>query len=225
MADGVPTLLDAAAQPVPQPLLTADSPAIQPTSRVPAWGIYKSGTSTLAINADSIVKVEYKAAARIATAPQEDGAFQAYDKVQTPYESRVMLTKGGSESDRAAFLDSLETAKQSTDLYDIAMPEKSYHNANIVGYSLTRSARQGVTLLLVELVFEEVRQASAPQFTTSTGGGTTTTAAAITSPAKPTGADPVNAGTKQPVAPTPAQQAPVRKALAPASAAGSAAGG
>jgi hypothetical protein len=221
MPAGVPALLDPPADPIPQPLLTSDSPAIQPTSRIPAWGIYLNGQ--IAIAADSILKVEYKASARISNAPQEEGAFQAYNKVQAPYESRVQMTKGGSESDRASFLDALEAAKQSLSLYDIVMPEKSYLNANITGYSLVRTARSGVTLLTVEVIFEEVRQAAAPVFTATTGGGSAATPV-IANPKSPSGADPTNAGTKQPVVPTPAQAAPLHKALAPAVAAGAAGG-
>ena len=222
MATGVPALLDPTADPTPQPLMTADSPAIQPTSRVPAWGIYLSGQ--LAIEADSILKVEVKESARISNAPQENGAFQAYNKVQAPFENRVQMTKGGNESERAAFLVALRAAKESLNLYDIVMPEMSYLNANITGFTMARSARSGVTLLTVEVMFEEVRQASAPVFTATTGGGSTATPT-LPNPKTPTGADPTNAGTKQPVAPTTAQAAPVRKALAPAAAAGSAVGG
>ena len=223
MAAGVPALLDPAAEPEAESLLTSDSPAIQPSSRVPAWGIYLDGA--IAIEADSIVRVELKASARVTTAPQEKGAFQSYNKVQAPLESRVLMTKGGNESERAAFLDALETAKQSLNLYDIVMPEKSYLNANIIGYSIQRSARQGVTLLTVEVMFEEIRQASAPVFTTTAGGAAVAPVAAITSPKAPASADPVNAGTKQPVMPTSAQTAPVRKALAPAAAVGAPTGG
>lgn len=218
---GVPALLSPSADPTPQPLMTQDSPSIQPTSRVPAWGIYLNGQ--IAIAADSILKVEIKESARISNAPQEKGAFQAYNKVQAPYENRVQMTKGGNESERAAFLVALKAAKESLNLYDIVMPETSYLNANITGYMISRSARSGVTLLTVEVLFEEVRQASAPVFTATTGGGSTAVAT-IANPKSPTGADPTNAGTKQPVAPTAAQVAPVRKALAPAAAAGSAAG-
>jgi hypothetical protein len=210
MAAGIPALLDPATDLTPQPLLTADSPAIQPSARVPAWGIYDHDTSTLAIGADSILKLEYKATARISNAPQEDGAFQAYNKVQAPYESRIQMTKGGSESDRAAFLDALETAKQSLNLYDIVMPERAYLNANITGYHFTRTARSGVTLLTVEVMFEEVRQASAPQFTSTTGGGAQDTITDLLqspslAPKNPAGADPVHAGTRQPVTPTTSQ--------------------
>lgn len=211
---GVPALLDKTADPTPQAVLTSDSPAIQPTSRVPAWGIYMNGV--LAIEADSILRVDHKSTARISNAPQEKGAFQAYNKVQAPFEDRVLMTKGGNESERTAFLDAIEAAKQSTNLYDIVMPEKSYLNANITGYTFTRTARSGVTLLTVELMFEEVRQASAPVFTTTTGGAAPTPVATITAPKQATGSDPVNAGTKQPVAPTPAQAAPVKASLADA---------
>jgi hypothetical protein len=223
MAAGVPALLNPSSDPTPQPLMTQDSPAIQPTSRVPAWGIYLNGQ--IAIAADSILKVEIKESARISNAPQEKGAFQAYNKVQAPYENRIQMTKGGNESERAAFLVALRAAKESLNLYDIVMPEATYQNANIIGFTLARSARSGVTLLTAEVMFEEVRQAAAPVFTSTTGGGATAAAPAISNPKAPTGADPKHAGTQQPVAPTAAQAAPVRKALAPAAAAGSAVGG
>ena len=216
-AAGAPTLLEPAAEPVPQPLLTADSPAIQPTSRVPAWGIYRNGQ--LAIEADSILKVEFKGLARISNAPQEEGAFLSFNKVQAPYESRVQMTKGGSESDRASFLSALEASKKSLNLYDIVMPEKQFMNANLTGYTFTRTARSGVTLLTIDAVFEEVRQAAAPRFTSTTGGGSGGSSPVV-APKNATGADPVNGGIQQPTAPTAAQMAPVKKVLAPAQAAG-----
>ncbi len=211
MAAGVPPLLDPAAAPTPQSLMTADSPAIQPTSRIPAWGVYLNGQ--LAIEADSILKVEYKASARISNAPQEEGAFQAYNKVQAPYQARVTMTKGGDESTRASFLEALDSAKQSLSLYSIVMPETQFVNANLTGYGFTRTARNGVTLLTVEAIFEEVRQASAPTFTNTTGGGSAAKSPVVV-PKKPTGADPVNAGNQQPVVPTAAQAAPVVKTIA-----------
>lgn len=210
MADGVPTLLNPPASQATQPLLTSDAPAIQPTSRVPAWGVYDG--SALAIEADSIVKLEYKASSRITNAPQENGGFQAYNKVQSPYQARVTMTKGGDASTRAAFLNALEAAKQSISLYSIVMPETQFLNANLVAYSYGRTARNGVTLLTVEAIFEEVRQAGDPTFTSTTGGGAARTSA-VANPKRPSGADPVHAGTQQPVAPTPAQAAPVKDRL------------
>ncbi len=212
MAAGVPPLLSPTADPTPQPLMTADSPAIQPTSRIPAWGVYLGGV--LAIEADSILKVEYKASSRISNAPQEEGAFQAYNKVQAPYQARVTMTKGGDESSRASFLEALDAAKQSLELYSIVMPETQFVNANLTGYGFTRTARNGVTLLTVEAIFEEVRQAAAAKFTTTTGGGAAKSVPAIVAPKKPTGADPAHAGTQQPVTPTAAQAAPVVKTIA-----------
>ena len=211
MAAGVPTLLSPTPDPTPQPLMTEDSPAIQPTSRIPAWGIYLNGS--LAIEADSVLKVEYKASARISNAPQEEGSFQAYNKVQSPYQARVTMTKGGDTSARASFLEVLDSAKKSLSLYSIVMPETQFVNANLTGYSFARTARNGVTLLTVEAIFEEVRQASAPQFVSTTGGGSTKSSPVV-APKKPTGADPNHAGNQQPVTPTAAQAAPVVKTIA-----------
>ncbi len=209
---GVPALLGPPTSAPEQTLMAADSPAIQPTSRIPSWGIYDG--SKLAIAADSIVKLEYKASSRISNAPQEEGGFQSYNLVQEPYQARVTMTKGGDESARAAFLNSLEAAKQALTLYSVVMPETQFLNAKLVAYSYSRTARNGITLLTIEVILQEVRQASAPTFTTTTGGGSTPSATSpIKAPKKATGADPVNAGTQQAVTPTKAQSDPVVKAI------------
>jgi hypothetical protein len=202
MANGVPSLLTPAPAPPAPALMTSDAPGVQAQAAKPTWGIYLKGA--LAIAADSIVKVEYKNDWRISNAPQEAGAFQSYNKVASPFDSRISMTKGGhSSSERQAFLAAVDAAAKSLNLYDIVTPEATYSNANIIQYSYQRSAHNGVTLLTVQLAFSEVRQALAPLFTTTTGGGAPV--AAIKSPAKPSGADPVSAGTVQPQKPTPAQ--------------------
>jgi len=65
-----------------------------------AWGIYDQ-SNTAVIVPDNIVSFEYSKEYRIAKSPMEGGAFQSYNKVETPYMSRVVMTKGGSNGDRA----------------------------------------------------------------------------------------------------------------------------
>lgn len=149
------------------------------------WGLYLK--DKLVIEADSVKSIDYRKASRVSDYPQEEGAFQSYNKVSSPFESRVELTKGGSQRDRAAFLDAIEKAAASLDIYDLAMPEKTYTGVNIEGYEFRRSADAGLGLITVELSLVQVRQ-------------TATTAFRNTS--QPSGATVQDVGTVRPETPT-----------------------
>jgi len=105
----------------------------------------------------------------------EDGAFQSFNKVESPFDIRVTLTRGGSSANRTAFLDAILGLKKSLDLYDIVTPDKTYINVNLENYSYRRTSRSGKTLITAELFFKEIR------ITTSDSGY---------SPAAPSGALP-----------------------------------
>lgn len=129
------------------------------------WGIYTAGsTVVLAIAPDSIVSLEYKRDWRIPNYPQENGAFESYNKVKMPFDARLHMTKGGSLADRQAFLIDLESAAASLDLYDIVTPEETYLNANISHINYMRRADHGLGLIEVEIWLTEIRVTSNPSF-------------------------------------------------------------
>jgi hypothetical protein len=196
LTPGVPPLLNG---PAPAPsgnLLTADSNNLA-KRQAPKWGIYKNGS--LVLTPDSVIGFEYKNDYLLSDYPQEAGAFQSYNKVASPYDAKMQMTKGGKDADRAAFLNALNTLLLSLDTYDIVTPEITYINANLKRYDYRRDSRNGFALLKVELWFEEIR---------------ITAASAFSNTAQPSGASAVNVGTVQPTAPTPAQAAPVKAAIA-----------
>jgi hypothetical protein len=197
MSNGIPSLLQKAAKVGNVvTLLVADAQQIMKLLggifglNLPKWGIFLNGN--LVIEPDSIVEVEYRKGWRISSYPQEQGAFQSYNKVEEPFETRVKLTKGGTDADKQAFQNAIDAAAASLDLYDIVTPTKVYKGANISQVNYRRAATNGVGLLTVELLIEEVRVNAEAQFTSTQA---------------PSGADPVNTGTVQPQAPTSSQQA------------------
>lgn len=121
-----------------------------------AWGIYDQ-SNTAVIVPDSFVSFEYSKEYRISNYPLEQGAFQSYNKVEAPYMSRVSMTKGGSNGDRSAFMDTLDAIAASTDLYNIITPEKTYINANITHVEYRRTSQNGRTLITAEITLEQVR--------------------------------------------------------------------
>jgi len=171
--------------------LTRDAPAVAAGARA-AWGIYKPG-GDLALKIDSVLALEPGREFRISDYPVEQGAFQSYNKVATPAETRITVTKGGTDTDRQGFLDTLDTLIESTDLFNIVTPDASFLDRNIVRYDYRRTNDHGATLLTVEIQTIEVRQSVQATFSDSK---------------QPSGAKPANAGPVQPKPATIAQTPP-----------------
>lgn len=150
------------------------------------WGIFDQ-TNKNVLTAARVLGVEYEASYTISDAPLEDGAFASYNKVKRPYSARVLFVCDGTENGsgalpgsrtsilktgrsdagqavRTSFLNTLERIVQDTALYTVVTPEKTYLNANIVGYRWRREARQGVTMLIAEVALQEVRNTGTRMF-------------------------------------------------------------
>lgn len=198
-ASGVPPVLRNIAA-VANPIIILAADAVQLLGIFSAqWGIFDQGGQPVAI-ADSVLGVDFRKEFRISNYPQEPGAFQSYNKVETPYDAKVTLACGDAGSlfsfpgsqvaRRTAFLSAIDAAVASLDLYAVITPEFTYESANLIHYDYRRSARGGASLLEVDIWLEEVRVTATADFTNT---------------ASPAGANPANGGAVQPTAPTPSQ--------------------
>jgi hypothetical protein len=186
-------------------LLLADAAQIANLFAPPQWGLFTQNggplfpgfsatpiinaiTSGVGIANTSVGEEAYRREYRISTAPQEQGAFLSYNKVQMPFDGRVSYIVSGLPEARAFFLQQLETAAATLDLYSLMMPEFSYPSVNIIHHDFRRSARRGLQMLEVDIWVEEVRITGTAQFS----NGTTK---------KPSGANSFNAGGVSPTSP------------------------
>lgn len=177
------------------------------------WGIFKQvpppsapdadglvtvtvqGNLTPVVTPDSILEFSYKNEYDISDYPIQDGSFASYNKVANPFETSVRMSKGGSQSDRAAFLAQIDQIIGTLDMYYILTPEKAYRNINPYRQELTRRGAGGAYFLTeVDLFFREVRTATAQYTQTSTV--TTNAQQASAQPVQNTGT--VNGGTSVP---------------------------
>ena len=149
-------------------LLTADSDLLFEAFAPPVWGLFANDGSP-AVVADSVISVDYRKEFRISDFPIEQGGFASYNKVQVPADVRITFAQGDGEDDRAVFLAAVASAVSSLNLLTVITPEASYQNMNPVHYDYRRSVRSGAALLLVDIWLEEVRPASAAQYTQSQG--------------------------------------------------------
>jgi hypothetical protein len=169
-------------------LLVTDALAFLSSLFGPPWGIFLGGISI--INADSVVTFEYRQDLSVSDYPVEEGAFETYDKVETPFEARFRFSAGGSEADRFALLQSIADIIDDVTLLDVVTPEQVYPNVTLFHYDYRRTATNGVGLLQVDVWCREVR------VTTTTGFSNTQS---------PGGANPQGGGNVQPSTPSAAQ--------------------
>jgi hypothetical protein len=127
------------------------------------WGVFDKDNNPVA-QADSFVSIEFNKEFRLPNFPVAPNSFANYNKVELPYEARVTFSKGGSVSDRDDFLQALQDAVNSLDLYQVVTPEITYDNANLVRMNYRRQSTNGVTLLVVEIAIEQVRVSATQTF-------------------------------------------------------------
>jgi hypothetical protein len=112
----------------------------------------------------STASFEFAGDSPISNYPQEQGAFQSYDKVTLPYEIKLRLANGGSTSQRQAFLATCLSIRNSLDLYDVLTPEMTFPSVNCHHIDWRREASRGATLIVVELWFQQVPVTASTSF-------------------------------------------------------------
>lgn len=165
IAPGVPIVRSEDMPPDPD-VLTSDDVSTPTNTASPQWGLYKDGVAVIVAN--SIAVFGFKASSQISDYPVEQGGFASYNKVQMPFAGRVRYVTGGSLADRINFLNSVDAAKKSLDLYDLVTPEETYRNVNVTDYDYERRA-DNAGLLAVDLICEEVRVTGTVAYSTTPG--------------------------------------------------------
>jgi hypothetical protein len=113
----------------------------------------------------STVDFEYAQDWPISTFPQEQGAFQAYDKVTLPYDVRLRVASGTSDSNRQAFLSTILAIGNSFALFDVVTPEMVFTSVNCTHVYFKRTATQGAKLIQVDLWFKNIPVTAGASFT------------------------------------------------------------
>lgn len=161
---GVPAVNFSANVSVNIPFLTSDAATIfRGVGRSQPWGIYLGGVPV--VLADNVVSMDYRQSWVVSDFPVEKGAFASYNKVQTPFDARFRFTAGGSESNREGLLSSIAAIAGTIQLFTIVTPEAIYPNANITSYNYSRTSQNGLGLMIVDVITQEIRQVSGPSYT------------------------------------------------------------
>lgn len=170
IADASEILLGALLQPTWGIYTAQGQPVIQPASFITSAFVSQVqplsavanllGLSGILPVSASTVEFDFRQDWPISTAPQEQGAFQAYDKVTLPYDVRLRLASGGSTSTRQSFLQACLAIANSLQLFNVVTPEMSFIGVNCNHIDWKRTARHGNTLITVDLGFIQIPQVS-----------------------------------------------------------------
>lgn len=175
-----------------QPIQTA----VQAAVRVAGFGAL-AGENILPVIA-STIDFEFSQDWPISDYPQEQGAFQSYNKVMLPFDVKVKLASGGSTTSRQAFLTSCLEIANSLALFEVVTPEIVFTNCNVTHIDWRRTARNGVGLVTVDLWFKQISISVVGTFSNTQ---------------QPGDAGQQGTGVVQPQPPTPPLQGPVQSRL------------
>ena len=155
----------------------------------PVWGLFDSNGNRVVIP-DNIYAFSDRQEWRESDYPVQRGAFASYNKVIVPPENMIRMTKGGSLSDRTAFLKQIDAIAPNTTLYQIRTPEKTYLNRNILRVELMRRSSEGAYFIEVDITLRDINEQN-PQYST--------TAANTSNAQNPPALPPTNQGNVQPL--------------------------
>lgn len=153
----------------------------------PSWGVFDQNGNKV-INPDNIYAFSDRSEWRISDYPVQKGAFSSFNKVIVPPYETLRMTKGGSLTQRTAFLKSIDRIVGDTNLYYILTPEKTYLSVNVTRSELIRRSSEGAYFLEVDIYFRTIVEQNAQYSTTAAN-----TANAANPPALPA----VNGGNVQ----------------------------
>lgn len=120
------------------------------------WAIHDD-SGAVAVEFDSFLSLEYLNRNHVSDYPVEQGQFQTYNKVATPFDAIVSIAKGGSVQDRQTFWESVERVMASMKLYTLVTPELTYGNLTAEQHRYERRVRNGAHLAVAHIRFKEVR--------------------------------------------------------------------
>lgn len=146
------------------------------------------GSATL-----SVGSVDYSKEMKVADFPVERGGFASYNKVEQPAVATLVVNFSGTETERQTFINLVESATLSTELFAVVTPEKTYLNYTMESYSYRRSRDGGAYMYVVEIPMREIRQVTS-SYSVANPGNVGETKQSSAQP-------PVDNGKTQPTAP------------------------
>lgn len=110
------------------------------------------------IEPDSVLEMNYTSESEATSEPIEKGNFASFYKTNSPDTISLVFSFNSDDARQNAALDKIEERKKSYELISILTPTHLYEDMTILTYSYSRSNSDGMTLLVLQVDFQKVKQ-------------------------------------------------------------------
>ena len=110
------------------------------------------------IEPDSVLEMNYTGESEATSEPIEKGNFASFYKTNSPDTISIVFSFNSDDARQNAALDKIEERKKGYELISILTPTHLYEDMTITTYSYSRTNSDGMTLLVLQVDFQKVKQ-------------------------------------------------------------------
>lgn len=110
------------------------------------------------IEPDSVLEMNYTSESEATSEPIEKGNFASFYKTNSPDTISIVFSFNSDDARQNAALDKIEERKKGYELISILTPTHLYEDMTILTYSYSRTNSDGMTLLVLQVDFQKIKQ-------------------------------------------------------------------
>lgn len=110
------------------------------------------------ITPDSVLEMSFQAESEATSEPIEKGGFASFYKTNSPETVSLVFSFSADDARQNNALDKIRERKKNYDLISILTPTHLYENMTIVSYSYNRTNTDGMTMLVLQVDFQQIKQ-------------------------------------------------------------------
>lgn len=110
------------------------------------------------ITPDSVLEMSFQSESEATSEPIEKGGFASFYKTNSPETVSLVFSFSADDARQNKALDKIRERKENYDLISILTPTHLYENMTIVSYSYNRTNTDGMTMLVLQVDFQQIKQ-------------------------------------------------------------------
>lgn len=110
------------------------------------------------ITPDSVLEMSFQSESEATSEPIEKGGFASFYKTNSPETVSLVFSFSSDDAKQNNALDKIKERKENYDLISILTPTHLYENMTILSYSYNRTNTDGMTMLVLQVDFQQIKQ-------------------------------------------------------------------
>ena len=110
------------------------------------------------ITPDSVLEMSFQSESEATSEPIEKGGFASFYKTNSPETVSLVFSFSADDARQNTALDKIRERKENYDLISILTPTYLYENMTIISYSYNRTNTDGMTMLVLQVDFQQIKQ-------------------------------------------------------------------